>query len=306
MENKYNKEGLVSIGMPIFNGEKYLEEAIISLLSQTYTNLELVISDNCSNDSTKNICLKYQEKDSRIIYFRQDNQIDVEDNFQFVLERSTGDFFMWAADDDTWDREWIERLAYYVERNSSPAFGVVQYTDSYGNHINSTANLIKFNFTSNYSLMRRLAFVYLPSVYGKMILLWGMYPRELLMQKTIQGYKHNRDIGADLMWVFEMLSICRFYHTPGVVFYKRVHGESDDAVTSNRVLLNRYMQRPLLRFMYKLHRVLLDIFTIKNFFAFYRYGDFRERLVFLGYFPFGYVVHVLKTIVLLLRYKLTK
>ena len=304
MKNKCSKKGLVSIGMPIFNGETYLEEAIVSLLSQTYTNLELVISDNYSNDHTRDICLKYQEKDHRIIYFRQDNKIAAEDNFQFVLEHSTGDFFMWAADDDTWDGEWVEKLAHHIEKYSSAVFGAVQYTSSNGNNINSTANLIKFNFINNYPLMRRLKFAYFPSIYGKMILLWGMYPREELMQKSIQMNSKDREIGADLMWVFQILSIFSFYHVPGVVFYKRVHSESDDAVTSNRGLSNR--QKPFVRFMYKLYEVLLSIFTMKNFFDFYRRGSFREKLAFFVYLPFGYIVHVSKTISLFFRYKIKK
>ena len=255
MKNKRSKEPLVSIGIPIFNGEKYLEEAIMSLLSQTYTNLELVLSDNCSTDSTKDICQKLQEKDDRIIYFRQDIMVDVEENFQFVLDYSTGDLFMWAADDDTWDREWIERLTQSVVKNSSPAFGVVQYTDSYGNNIDSTANLIKFNFIDDSPLLRRLKFIYCPSVYGKMILLWGMYPKQLLVEKFIAETKEDREIGVDLLWVFKILRAFRFYHVPGVVFYKRVHSESDDAVSSDRGLSSKNMQKPLIRFMREVYQV---------------------------------------------------
>ncbi len=304
MKNKHDKEGLVSIGMPIFNGETYLEEAITSLLSQTHTNLELVISDNCSNDRTRDICLKYQEKDHRIIYFRQEDKIDPEDNFQFVLEHSTGDFFMWAADDDTWDDEWVEKLAHHIEKYSSAVFGAVQYTSSNGNNINSTANLIKFNFINNYPLMRRLKFAYFPSIYGKMILLWGMYPREELMQKSIQMNSRDREIGADLMWVFQILSIFSFYHVPGVVFYKRVHSESDDAITSNRGLSNR--QKPFVHFAYKFYSVLLSVFLIKNLLALYRRGSSREKLAFFGYFPFGYIAYISKTILLFFRYKTKK
>ena len=65
------KEGLISIGMPIYNGEKYASEAIQSILQQTHSNFELIISDNASTDMTEIICREYQNKDSRIRCVRQ-------------------------------------------------------------------------------------------------------------------------------------------------------------------------------------------------------------------------------------------
>ena len=63
------KQPKVSIGMPVFNGEKYLKEAINSILAQTYQDFELIISDNASTDQTPQICSEYAFKDSRIRYY---------------------------------------------------------------------------------------------------------------------------------------------------------------------------------------------------------------------------------------------
>lgn len=91
---------LVSIGMPLYNSERTVVKAIQSIISQDYKNIELIISDNASSDETEKICRSFAEKDSRIKYFRNKLNIGPLFNFQFVLNESRGDYFMWAAGDD--------------------------------------------------------------------------------------------------------------------------------------------------------------------------------------------------------------
>jgi glycosyltransferase involved in cell wall biosynthesis len=95
-----NNKVIVSIGMPVFNGEKFLKKAIDSILSQTFKNFELIISDNASTDSTPKICKEYTLKDNRIRYFRQPENLGPLKNFWFVLEEAKCEYFMWAAADD--------------------------------------------------------------------------------------------------------------------------------------------------------------------------------------------------------------
>lgn len=97
----------VSIGMPVYNGEKYIREALDSLLAQTFTDFELIISDNASNDETVSICQQYAQRDARIIYFRQQENIGAPANFQFVLDHAEADLFMWAAHDDEWAKNYL-------------------------------------------------------------------------------------------------------------------------------------------------------------------------------------------------------
>ena len=98
----------VSIGMPIYNAEKYLKEAIDSLLSQSFKDFELIISDNASTDSTHDICMEYAKKDHRIRYVRQSQNIGAWSNFQYVLDESQADYFMWAAHDDFRSIDYLE------------------------------------------------------------------------------------------------------------------------------------------------------------------------------------------------------
>jgi glycosyltransferase involved in cell wall biosynthesis len=91
---------LVSIGLPNYNGEKYLHQAITSILNQDYLNIELIIADDASTDSAAQICMSYAEKDSRIRYFSHKENKGTAFNFNFVLSQAQGEFFTWAANDD--------------------------------------------------------------------------------------------------------------------------------------------------------------------------------------------------------------
>jgi glycosyltransferase involved in cell wall biosynthesis len=99
----------LSIGMPVFNGAKYLQEAIDSLLTQTFADFELIISDNGSTDSTREICLENERKDSRIRYVRQSRNIGGPRNWNFVAEEARGRYFKWASANDLHDHRFIER-----------------------------------------------------------------------------------------------------------------------------------------------------------------------------------------------------
>ncbi len=90
----------VSVGMPVFNGERYLEGALESLLGQTYENFELVISDNGSTDRTAAICKSYAARDERVRYLRQEKNRGASWNFNKVYLEANAPFFRWASYDD--------------------------------------------------------------------------------------------------------------------------------------------------------------------------------------------------------------
>lgn len=114
---KEKKFPRVSIGMPVYNGELFIREALDSLLEQTFTNFELIISDNASTDSTMVICQEYAAKDSRIRYVRQVENRGALANFQFVLDKAVGEYFMWAASDDLQTPDFIELLVTALDDN---------------------------------------------------------------------------------------------------------------------------------------------------------------------------------------------
>lgn len=89
-----NRQALrVSIGLPVYNGEQYLAKALDSLLAQTFTDFEVIISDNASTDRTSEICAAYLERDPRIRYYRNQQNIGAAPNFNRTFELATGMYF---------------------------------------------------------------------------------------------------------------------------------------------------------------------------------------------------------------------
>src|SRR5215471_17938376 len=91
---------LVSIGIPVYNGARFIRQALEHLLAQTYTHLELVICDNASTDSTGTICQDYAARDARVRYYRNPTNVGLVNNFRLAVGRSTGTYFAWASADD--------------------------------------------------------------------------------------------------------------------------------------------------------------------------------------------------------------
>ncbi|MEM7757352.1 MAG: glycosyltransferase family 2 protein [Cyanobacteria bacterium P01_A01_bin.40] len=77
---------LISIGMPVYNGANFIREAFDSILSQTYENFELIISDNASTDETEKICREYMSQDSRFRYYRSQQNLGAAWNFNRVFD----------------------------------------------------------------------------------------------------------------------------------------------------------------------------------------------------------------------------
>lgn len=103
------QEPLVSIGIPTFNRPAGLRRTLECITGQTYMNLEIIVSDNGSpGDETQKVVMEFMKNDSRIQYYRQTENKGGLFNFKFVLEKATGEYFMWAADDDEWEDRFIE------------------------------------------------------------------------------------------------------------------------------------------------------------------------------------------------------
>jgi glycosyltransferase involved in cell wall biosynthesis len=99
----------VSIGIPTRNRSESLARAVKSALSQTFADLEVVICDNASTDDTPDLCRRLVSADRRVRYFRHASDIGLSPNFNFVLSRSCGRFFMWLADDDWLDEDYVAK-----------------------------------------------------------------------------------------------------------------------------------------------------------------------------------------------------
>lgn len=101
----------VSIGVPVYNGERLLAGALDSLLGQSFGDVEVIVSDNASTDGTEALCRAYAARDPRVRYVRQPRNLGPLANFHYVLHEARADYFMWAAYDDLREPTFVEKLA---------------------------------------------------------------------------------------------------------------------------------------------------------------------------------------------------
>ena len=120
---------LVTVGIPTFNRELLIGRAVSSVQNQDYPNIEILISDNCSNDSTASVCQELCAQDARIRYIRQPCNIGATRNFDAVLKQASGEYFMWLGDDDHVDRDYISTTLRELQRDPSVALasGLARY-----------------------------------------------------------------------------------------------------------------------------------------------------------------------------------
>lgn len=161
--------------MPVYNGEKFIRDALNSLVMQTYTDFELIISDNASTDNTESICYEFAALDTRIRYVRQSVNIGAFANFMFVLEEAIGDYFVWNAADDFRS---IDCLEYYLS-TIGEAGGVFSTYASINRFDNSlitvTVPILSINQKRRDSL-KNFFVKNRPSLY------YGLYRRSVLLE----------------------------------------------------------------------------------------------------------------------------
>lgn len=109
MEKNSKHKPKVSVGVPVYNGGMFISNRLESILSQTLRDIEVIISDNASTDSTQAICEEYAKKDKRIRFIRQKKNLGMLWNYNFVLKEAKSDYFVWAAADDLWQPTFLEK-----------------------------------------------------------------------------------------------------------------------------------------------------------------------------------------------------
>ena len=109
----------VSIGIPVYNGENFIKEAIESVLNQTFNDFELIITDNTSTDKTEEICKTYAAKDKRIKYFRNENNFGATYNYNYCFRLAKGEYFKWIAHDDFIAPTFLEKCIKVLDEDSS-------------------------------------------------------------------------------------------------------------------------------------------------------------------------------------------
>lgn len=174
---------LVSIGLPVYNGETYLRLLLDSVLAQTFGEFELIISDNASTDSTETICREYAAADVRIQYNRQPRNRGVTWNFRQVALLSSGKYFLWTSHDDVLAPNYVERCVEVLERDPSVVlcYSNSIYMDGAGNQFEPKQQL-EFDQPEPRQRFRRLI-----GLSHNCTPLYGVLRLDVLKRITIQG-----------------------------------------------------------------------------------------------------------------------
>jgi glycosyltransferase involved in cell wall biosynthesis len=212
----------VSLGLPVFNGDNYIEETLDSILAQTYTDFEVIISDNASTDRTQEICQKYATKDPRIRYYRNETDLGAARNYNRTFELSSGEYFKWTAHDDLLGPEFLERCVAVLDQDSSIVlcYSRTGKIDGYGR--------LTGNFDRWMRRMRvdarwpHIRFHDLITVVSASVTVWGVARASALNKTPLIG----NYIGSDRNLVAELALMGRFYEIPEQLYFQRFHPRS--------------------------------------------------------------------------------
>lgn len=202
---------LVSIGVPVFNGENGLARALDSLLAQDYPNLEIIISDNASTDATPAICESYVRKDSRVKYVRSEINHGAVDNFNRVFQLSSGKYFMWAAHDDQRHRFLVSTCVAKMEQCPEAALcqaRIAMFIEG-REELLCVAHMDSFEGVTRLVERYRETLKRFPST-----AVYGLY-RSALMRKT---HMWQKIMASDLAFIQELSIYGEFVQVPQVLF----------------------------------------------------------------------------------------
>ncbi|MEM7163992.1 MAG: glycosyltransferase family 2 protein [Planctomycetota bacterium] len=217
----------VSLGLPVYNGEAFVEQAIRSALAQTFEDFELIICDNASTDSTSEICEYFAGIDSRIQYHRNPENIGAAPNFNLALELAKGEYFKWVAHDDVLEPEYLEQTVAVLEENADYvlAHSECHFIDEHGNFIRDHYDHLRFMESERPSVRFRC----LAALHHWCFEVFGLIRREELARTpAIASY-----IGSDRNLLAELALMGKFRRLPEALFLSRDH--SDRSIRSTNL-----------------------------------------------------------------------
>ena len=222
-----NSTPCVTIGMPVYNGEQFLKQALDSILAQTFKDFELVISDNASTDATQEICHDYAASDRRIRYHRNEKNIGCNNNFNRVFELSTGKYFKWAAHDDVLHPSFLSKCTAVLERDPSivMCYSKTGDIDAQGILVGTYDTEMNANLPKPHERFRELI-----CVNHSCFSLFGVIRSDTLRMTQLLGLY----IGSDWNLLAELSLLGKLYEIPQTLFFRRDHPQASTRLYDDR------------------------------------------------------------------------
>ncbi|MDZ8186212.1 MAG: glycosyltransferase family 2 protein [Nostoc sp. ChiSLP02] len=205
----------LSIGLPVYNGERFLQQAINSLLAQSFKDFELIISDNASTDKTEEICRAYAKQDQRIRYYRNEYNIGCARNFNRVFELSSGEYFKWAAYDDLHAPDFVSKCVELLDADPTIILCHTQvyFIDEQGKFLQSYDIKLKTDALKPHHRFHELLSKHL------CYQCYGVIRASALKKVPPMGGYGN----ADGIFLLRLGLVGRFYEIPEYLFFARSH-----------------------------------------------------------------------------------
>ncbi|RWM83672.1 MAG: glycosyltransferase family 2 protein [Mesorhizobium sp.] len=212
-----SKSPRVSLGMPVYNGENFVFEAIQSILKQDFDDFELVITDNASTDRTADICLEFARRDKRVRYVRNARNLGAAANFNRAFELSSGAYFKWCAHDDVLGSGFLMDCVRALDGDSRH---VIAYPRLLG--IDETGQLTPYVERVLPDMQRSSPasrFRLMVGAHGWDAAMFGLWRRDSLAKTTL----HEPYYGSDCALLAEMALLGTFVRAPNAILYSRDH-----------------------------------------------------------------------------------
>jgi glycosyltransferase involved in cell wall biosynthesis len=203
--------------MAVYNGENYIREAVDSILCQTYSNFELIISDNASTDKTQQICEEYKAKDDRVKYYRNEKNLGAVPNLNRVFKLSSGEYFKWADHDDNLAADFLAKCVAVLDKNQTVGvcFPRAKLIDAHGNLIGDYDPLPKTDSQQPHTRFGNL--IVYPD--GRAIQTMGLIRAKLLQKTHLNGSYPS----SDEVLMAHLALLGNFFEVPERLIYYRIH-----------------------------------------------------------------------------------
>lgn len=211
-------EPKVTIGMPVYNGENFVEAAVVSILSQSFTDFELLISDNASTDRTKDICQRFAKEDGRVRYIRQLHNLGAAPNYNLLVDESRGQYFKWAAHDDVLAPDYLKACVRVLDTHPSVtlAYPRAEVIDAEGNVVERYDVRLETDSGDPGVRFRELLLSW-----HRCYEIFGLFRKSALVQTDL----FDTFWGADRTLLQEVALLGPFFEVPRFLFHPRMHAE---------------------------------------------------------------------------------
>lgn len=223
----------ISVALPVYNGERFVADAIRSILAQDFKNFELIITDNASTDRTEEICRDFAASDPRVRYVRNERNLGAGPNYNLGFELSRGRYFKWSACDDRISENFLSACFAALETNKDAvlAYATTQTIDENGAVIPLVGEMRSPELPKEDAGFR---FKWDLKKSGTNFEIFGLFRTAALRKTTL----HRSYYGSDRNLMSEMALLGSFVFVPGIVFYNREHKDRSINMRDKKALAN--------------------------------------------------------------------